>query len=97
MGTPARMRRYRRAEQWLQLIEQWKGSGLSAPAFCTEQQIGYSSFCQWRSRLTEEDRQQSPASAGFIDLSPLPTQSAARDWQVMLKLGEGIELTLRRG
>ncbi|WP_225316930.1 MULTISPECIES: IS66 family insertion sequence element accessory protein TnpA [Marinobacter] len=45
------MRTYRTEEQWRALVDQQRNSGLSAPKFCKQENIGYASFCNWRKRL----------------------------------------------
>ena len=94
-------KRIRRSpDQWQQLIDNQLASGLSAMAFCKEQNIGYASFCQWRNRLMNG----SDAKVGtdnvdrdFIDLSGLNRSGPnAGAWQIVLKLGDGVELQLTR-
>lgn len=87
----------RSAEQWQILIEQWQQSGQSAKQFCSEQRLGYASFCQWRKRLTSssgptDDQRES----AFIDLSSIE-QASPKGWHIVLSLGGGVELTLSQG
>lgn len=86
----------RSAEQWQALIEEWQDSGISAAQFCTERAIGYASFCQWRKRLSAPDKnieQERKAHPGFIDLSTLSSGSPS-GWEIVLSLGNGVELKL---
>lgn len=87
----------RSAEQWQALVEQWQQSGQSAKDFCRERQLGYASFCQWRKRLAGP---QAASSAGdhseepaFVDLASLASSSAG-GWDIVLSLGDGVELRL---
>ncbi|WP_422822669.1 IS66 family insertion sequence element accessory protein TnpA, partial [Vreelandella titanicae] len=47
------MRKHRTPEQWQALVDQHRDSGLSASQFCKQENIGYSSFCNWRKRLSD--------------------------------------------
>ena len=85
--------------QWQQLVEQWQDSGLSATRFCKIHEIGYASFCNWRKRLTETVPLISPAASSapaFIDLSALQSPDSTPDtsWNIVLSLGNGVELRL---
>ena len=87
----------RTTEQWLALIEQWQSSGQSAARFCDAQAIGYASFCSWRKRLADD--QASPTAAAdqdvsFIDLGALSSSGEGRAWNIVLSLGNGVELRL---
>jgi transposase-like protein len=89
----------RSAEQWQALVEQWQQSGQSAKDFCREHGLGYASFCQWRKRLAGAEaasgageRSQEPA---FVDLASLAS-SGGGGWDIVLSLGDGLELRLSR-
>jgi hypothetical protein len=94
-------RPHRRASEWQALISEWQASGLSAPAFCEQQSIGYASFCQWRQRLRSADIVDEPAvsASTFIDLRALSAGNAAlgQGWHIVLSLGNGVELRLSQG
>ena len=101
MSEQVKRRVRRSSEQWQEVIHSQQQSGLSARAFCEQQQdIGYASFCNWRKRLSAVENQQgacrSASDADFIDLSALPA-SQPSGWQIVLKLGDGMELSLSRG
>lgn len=88
----------RSPEQWHSIIEQQLESGLSAPQFCKEQNIGYASFCVWKRRIQSEHSGASVEStrakpAQFIDLSSL-SHSDTAGWRITLRLGNGVELEL---
>jgi len=89
----------RTPEQWQQLVEQWQDSGLSATRFCSINEVGYASFCNWRKRLTQAASKSAPAVTAepdFIDLSTLQSPDSTPDtgWNIVLSLGNGIELRL---
>ncbi|MDP5210707.1 IS66 family insertion sequence element accessory protein TnpB [Microbulbifer sp. 2205BS26-8] len=90
------LRPRRSAQQWQALIEKWQASATSAKQFCSEQAIGYASFCQWRKRLSAPDkntRQDGNMASGFIDLAAL-SSGASPGWEIVLSLGNGVELKL---
>lgn len=89
-------------EQWQSLVTQQKKSGQTARKFCTEQNISYASFCQWRKRLAENEPRHKPALSAepsFIDLSALGTDGTRQEggWHIVLSLGNGVELRLSQG
>ncbi|MGO3669259.1 MAG: IS66 family insertion sequence element accessory protein TnpA, partial [Vreelandella alkaliphila] len=67
------MRKHRTPEQWQALVDQHRDSGLSASQFCKQENIGYSSFCNWRKRLSDQptDNSTDSGEASFLDLSSL--------------------------
>lgn len=91
------MRKHRTPEQWQALVEQQSDSGLSAPQFCKQEGIGYASFCNWRKRLSEASTDDSAdaGEASFLDLSSLMGgSSSGPGWNIVLSLGNGVELRL---
>ena len=90
------MRKHRTPEQWQALLDQQRDSGLSAPQFCQREAIGYASFCNWRKRLSVEPESDTSHSdnAGFLDVSSLMGASAGPGWNIVLSLGNGVELRL---
>lgn len=92
------MKKHRTPEQWQALIDQQRNSGLSAPQFCKQENIGYASFCNWRKRLSDQPTDNSPDSgeASFLDLSSLmgTSPSSGLGWNIVLSLGNGVELRL---
>ncbi len=80
-------RKRRTRQQWQLLIEQWQSSELSAPQFCSEHHIAYSSFSKWRQLFNPHTDKDTGARPGFIDLSPLPTEQT-QGWRIVLKLSE---------
>lgn len=92
------MRKHRTPEQWQALVDQHRDSGLSASQFCKQENIGYSSFCNWRKRLSDQSTDNSTDSgeASFLDLSSLmgTSPSSGLGWNIVLSLGNGVELRL---
>ena len=88
------MRKHRTPEQWQTLVDQQCASGLSASQFCKQENIGYASFCNWRKRLADDSAGSGEAS--FLDLSSLmdTSQSSGPVWNIVLSLGNGVELRL---
>ena len=89
----------RSSVQWQALIAQWQSSGQSAARFCEAQAIGYASFCSWRKRLTVDQASSITADqdVSFIDLGALSSSSEGRAWNIVLSLGNGVELRLSQG
>ena len=85
----------RSARQWQELVDQQLASGLSAPHFCKENNLGYPSFSAWRKRLTQstEDASVSPA---FVELTTPQKQTTSNPgaWKVELDLGSGMCLRI---
>ena len=92
------MRKHRTPEQWQALVDQHRASGLSASQFCKQENIGYSSFCNWRKRLSDQptDNSTDSGEASFLDLSSLmgTSPSSGLGWNIVLSLGNGVELRL---
>ena len=92
------MRKHCTPEQWQALVDQQRDSGLSASQFCKQENIGYASFCNWRKRLADPSTDDSAGSgeANFLDLSSLmgTSQSTGPCWNIVLSLGNGVELRL---
>ena len=69
------MTRKERTKQWRKIIERQAASGLSAAAFCRENNIRSSQFHWWRGRFRKEELQSD--ESGFLQLvsfSPKPAQ-----------------------
>lgn len=89
----------RTPEQWQAIVTNFSASGLSAPQFCKQQNIQYASFSKWRQRLSTTNVTQpcggdQHASASFIDVSSLVNENT--NWNITLKLGNGVELILNQ-
>jgi len=46
-----KIRTRRSREQWLELVQQWKETKMTAIAWCRNQGISYESFIIWKNRL----------------------------------------------
>lgn len=91
------MSKHRTPEQWQVLVDQQRDSGLAATQFCKKHSIGYASFCNWRKRLSDHPVGEASASdeTGFLDLSSLMSAtSSGPGWNIVLSLGNGVELRL---
>ncbi|MFA5627761.1 MAG: transposase [Thiohalomonadaceae bacterium] len=87
------MRKHRTPDQWQTLIDQQLDSGLSAVQFCNQHDIGYASFYNWRKRLSTTAAPESEET-GFLDLSSLMAGTTGPAWNIVLSLGNGVELRL---
>lgn len=103
MPIRTRCRRRRNRDEWAGVLERFRASDLNARAFCTQEGLGYASFCAWRRKLAEAPSMPAMTSTpsahpepAFIDLGPLASP-AAPTWAVELELGEGVVLRLQRG
>ncbi len=76
----------RTPEQWLVLVDQWQRSGQSAAR-----------FCNWRKRLIDDSEAPTDQSVSFIDISALPSPGEGQTWNIVLSLGNGVELRLSQG
>jgi hypothetical protein len=83
---------YRCAVQWQHFVELWQASGQSAAQFYKTHGLGYVSFCKWRQRLFPTEPQTSPTQ--FIDLSELAQPTGSTRGNIVLSLGNGVELKL---
>jgi len=94
----------RTAAQWHQIVEAQQASKLSAPAYCKESQISYSSFMNWKKKLTTSAKNSDNSIPAFIELTPepeptpLPATSNKDSQPVMIELdlGSGIQLRISR-
>jgi hypothetical protein len=60
----------RSSAEWLELIEEWQESQMSAKAWCLKQNIPYKKFIYWKMRLTNTAHPIVEASAtSFVELA----------------------------
>lgn len=65
-------------QEWAYKIKQWKQSGKSARAWCSENHLVYTTFLGWNSRLEHSEEAidlNAPSNTQFIELAdePKPT------------------------
>ena len=73
MGMKAKGRPYRRADEWQEIIERQRESGLSARDFCADEGIHENGFYRWRQKLQAEAPAAQPR---FVELSPYSSAAA---------------------
>jgi len=76
--------------QWKTINEQYLASGLKIGEFCDQYGVSYQSFYGWR-RKNAGQKQSAP---DFIELSALEPSSNQQGWNIVLRLGNGVELQL---
>lgn len=86
------------SEQWQELFERQKMSGLSVSAFCAREGVGQASFYLWRSKLAGSSTRDAVVGVervgSFVDLGSLGSVSGP--WSIRLELGGGVVLHLSR-
>ena len=102
-------RPHRSARQWQQLVDRQARSSKSAREFCADQDIGYASFIQWRSRLSDSGSLTSLSADGapeFIELTSGLDEYHHHESErvdvtapilIELDLGGGLQLRISRG
>lgn len=83
------MPKYKRrsADQWKNLIDDQRNSGLSATRYCEQHNLGYASFCQWRKRLCSKATAPTEQLPAFLEVgAPLGVPENPH-WIVELQLG----------
>lgn len=96
----------RTAAQWGAIVEAQRGSGLSAPLFCKENNISYASFISWKKKLAASKPVSisNKAQPAFIEITPNPQApepvkqgaSSVQPLNIELDLGAGIQLRICR-
>lgn len=85
------------ADFWKTTVAEFHQSTLSGSAFCKQKGIAYASFCKWRQKLQPVTATPDPVAApAFIDLQSF-SQDSKLPWRIVLKLDNGIELSLSQG
>ena len=86
------------AEQWQQVIDQQKASGMSQRAFCNTHSIGLSTFTHWKRKLQKNPvttPKEIPQQQEWIELSSQP-EATSRVWHLELELPGGVTLRMRQ-
>lgn len=95
---PTRTRRT--PEQWHELVEQQRASGLSIAEFARQEDLKYQTFFQWCKKIPvspQESIYLNSAFPDFIEIGTADTSAkAAADWLVELDLGNGVCLRVQQ-
>jgi transposase-like protein len=76
----------RDAEEWREILRQWKGSGLSRVAFCRREGLAPTTLDKWQRKL------RSNPEPGFVELTP---SRGRGEWAVEVELPGGVVLRVR--
>jgi hypothetical protein len=93
---------------WQQIISEFQQSGQSGTAFCKTRDLVYANFCYWKKLLsvsqkkefkkkTFQQKKLTDTLPDFMEILTVPqasTSSSSQEWQIVLKLGNGVELCL---
>jgi hypothetical protein len=99
MNPKAKPRKRLTPEQWQAIIKDFEHSGQTVEQFCKQRDLGYVSFCKWRHRFSKKEdvATKNMSTPDFIDLGVLDApQSSQPGWNIVLALGNGVELRLSR-
>jgi transposase-like protein len=77
-------------QQWRDVVERQRASGLSMAAFCRRESVRASLFYAWNRRLREEG-----ASSGFVEAKLVGERRSLSSIQIRLRGGR--RLLVRRG
>ena len=81
--------------QWRQLVEAWRGSGLSQADYCRQQSLNSKTFSAWARRIRRESSLDKDAPLKIISVQVTPSAAAASiDANVMLRFPHGAQLEL---
>lgn len=99
LDRPVVKQRIRRdQDEWQDIIARFEQSGQTRDQFCTEHNLGFSTFSRWRHQLRRAGVSVSPGNseASFIELESPAASNLSQVWDVELELGAGVVLRLRR-
>jgi len=86
------MSKEERIENWQRIIAKQEASGMTARAFCLENDINPWRFYRWRRRVREH------TDGGFLQLLPATdSRSAGTDTGIRIHLNPTISIELARG
>ena len=86
------------AEQWQQVIDQQKTSGMSQRAFCNTHCIGLSTFTHWKRKPQKSPvttPKEIPEQQEWIELSS-QSEATSQAWHLGLELPGGVTLRMRQ-
>lgn len=93
----------RDAQQWRDILNRQRASGLSQTAFCKQENLANATFYKWQSRLSgamapveSADDSSTDSTARFLALGTVQTDEAPRTMTVRLDLGAGMVLEIVR-
>lgn len=96
MGVSGSKRVRRSADDWREILEQQRASGLSQVAFCRREEIALSTFARWKQRLAAQPKTGSESVAGEPGWIELPSiEQSGAGWLIELDLGGGVCLRLK--
>ncbi|MGB7306889.1 MAG: hypothetical protein WBD13_21690 [Burkholderiaceae bacterium] len=93
------------AEQWREIVDRQRTSGLSQAAFCRQENLASATFYKWQNRLNQAATSAPWHSAGdsghdlsapFVSLGTVPGGAAPSTMTVRLDLGAGLVLEISR-
>lgn len=96
MSVSGSKRVRRSADDWREILDQQRASGLSQVAFCRREEIALSTFARWKQRLgAQPDTGSKPVAgeAGWIELPSIGQSGSG--WLIELDLGGGVCLRLK--
>lgn len=96
MSVSGSKRVRRSADDWREILDQQRASGLSQVAFCRHEEIALSTFARWKQRLGAQPDTGSESVAnepGWIELPSIGQSGSG--WLIELDLGGGICLRLK--
>src|SRR5262245_7837342 len=65
-----------REQHWRELVAEWRASGLSVRAFCSQRPLRGANFYSWRRELQLRDaRPTSSAPSAFVPVTVTPTKA----------------------
>lgn len=83
-----------RANHWRTIHKKQAASGLSASAFCRENNLSIYQFRWWRGRFKKEESRR-PGESGFLQLVPC-SKKALQHSGVRIRLGDDLFIEIER-
>lgn len=80
----------RPASEWREILDRFRGSGVSARQFCERESLVLATFHRWRERLAKTD---GPVSS-FVEVATPPEDPPAF-WSLEVELPDGRVLRMR--
>lgn len=87
----SRRRIHRTPEQWREILDEFRTSGLDRKSFCERKGLRRESLRRAEIRL----RRYAPVSIPFVEVAA-PVAEPVRGWDMELELGDGLVLRLAR-